>query len=80
LGGPKEIVTANSGVVVRTNGSGQSTEQLAISMAMAVSRLLEAPERMIELSHGALARAQQFILSKRIEALYPRAADFIKER
>jgi glycosyltransferase involved in cell wall biosynthesis len=80
LGGPKEIVTANSGVVIRTNGSGQSTEQLAISMAMAVARLLEAPERMTELSHGALARAQQFILSKRIEALYGHAADFIKER
>jgi glycosyltransferase involved in cell wall biosynthesis len=80
LGGPKEIVTDNSGIVVRTDGSGQNTERLAISVASAISRLLEAPDRMAELSSGALARAQQFILSKRITALYDRAADFIKER
>jgi glycosyltransferase involved in cell wall biosynthesis len=79
LGGPNDIVTANSGLVVRTNGSGQNTEQLVISIAMAISRLLESPERMAELSSGARARAQEFILSKRIPALYDRAADFIKD-
>jgi glycosyltransferase involved in cell wall biosynthesis len=78
LGGPSEIVTANSGIVVRTSDTQQNTEQLAISIATAIYRLLEAPERMAELSHGALARAQEFILSKRIAALYDRAADFVK--
>jgi glycosyltransferase involved in cell wall biosynthesis len=80
LGGPNEIVTANSGVVVRTSGSGQNTEQLAISMAAAISQLLEAPEKMAELSTGAIARAREFLLSKRIPALYHHAAGFIKER
>ena len=80
LGGPNDIVTANSGVVVSTNDSGQNTEQLAISMAAAISQLLEAPEKMTELSMGAIARAQEFILSKRIAALYHQAAGFIKER
>jgi glycosyltransferase involved in cell wall biosynthesis len=80
LGGPKEIVTANSGVLVRTSDSGQNTQQLAISMAAAISGLLESPERMAKLSSGAIARAQEFILSKRIKALYDRAMDFIRER
>jgi glycosyltransferase involved in cell wall biosynthesis len=77
LGGPKDIVTANSGVVVKTGG--QNTEELAISVAAAISRLLAAPQRIAELSRGARARAQEFILSKRIKALYDHAADFIKE-
>jgi len=76
LGGPKDIVTANSGVVVRTGG--QNTEQLAVSVAVEISHLLEAPERMAELSRGARARAREFILSKRIAALYDYAANVIK--
>jgi glycosyltransferase involved in cell wall biosynthesis len=79
LGGPADTVTDNSGVIVRTNGCGQNTAQLTISMARAISRLLEAPERLAELSCGARARAQEFILAKRIPALYDRAAEFIKE-
>jgi glycosyltransferase involved in cell wall biosynthesis len=77
LGGPSEIVTANSGVVVNT--SGQNTEQLAISMAAGISQLLEAPEKMAKLSTGAIARAQEFILSARIATLYDHAVGFIKE-
>ena len=80
LGGPNEIVTTNSGVVVSASGGGKNTEQLATSMAAAISQLLEAPEKMAELSTGAIARAQEFILSKRIAALYHHAAGFIKER
>ena len=48
-------------------------------MAAAISQLLEAPEKMAELSTGAIARAREFILSKRISALYHHAAGFIKE-
>jgi glycosyltransferase involved in cell wall biosynthesis len=80
LGGPNETVTADSGVIVRTKGSGQSTVQLADSMAAAISHLLKAPERLAVLSRGARLRAQDFILSKRIPALYDCAADFIKAR
>jgi glycosyltransferase involved in cell wall biosynthesis len=75
LGGPKEVVTANSGVVVKTDG--QNTEQLAILLAATISRLLESPEKITELSRGATMRAQEFILSKRIVELYDRAANFI---
>jgi glycosyltransferase involved in cell wall biosynthesis len=76
LGGPNEIVTADSGVVVRTSRSGQNTEQLATSIAAALSQLLQAPEEMSRLSKGAVARANEFILSKRIVALY-QAAGFV---
>jgi glycosyltransferase involved in cell wall biosynthesis len=79
LGGPNEIVTANSGVVVSARGGGQNTEQLATSMAAAISQLLETPGKIAELSTGAVVRAQEFILSKRIAALYD-TAGFIKER
>ena len=77
LGGPKEIVTGDCGAIVRT--SGKNTEQLAVSVAMVISELLESPKKMAELSQGAVARAQEFILSKRIVALYDRAAGFINE-
>jgi glycosyltransferase involved in cell wall biosynthesis len=78
LGGPKEIVTENSGVVVRTYG--QNTETLAISVATALFQLLVDPERLGELSRGAYARAEQFMLSKRVSALYNCAADFVSQR
>jgi glycosyltransferase involved in cell wall biosynthesis len=80
LGGPKDTVTDNCGVIVGTHGCAQNTAQLAISMATAMSRLLKAPERLAELSSGARARAREFILAKRIPVLYDRAAEFIKER
>jgi glycosyltransferase involved in cell wall biosynthesis len=75
LGGPKEIVTANSGVIVKT--SEQDSEQIAISLAETILSLLESPKKMAELSRGAIARAQEFILSKRIVELYDSAANFI---
>jgi glycosyltransferase involved in cell wall biosynthesis len=80
LGGPNEIVTTSSGVVVNASCGRKDTEQLATSMAAAISQLLETPEKIAELSAGAIARAQEFILSKRIAALYNHAAGFIKER
>jgi glycosyltransferase involved in cell wall biosynthesis len=79
LGGPNEIVTTNSGIVVSASGGEKNTEQLATSMTAAIFQLLETPEKMAELSTGAIARAQEFILSKRIAALYHHAAGFIQE-
>jgi glycosyltransferase involved in cell wall biosynthesis len=75
LGGPKEVVTFNCGVIVETRE--QNTERIAISLAEAIFSLLESPEKMAELSRGAITRAQEFILSKRIVELYDRAANFI---
>jgi glycosyltransferase involved in cell wall biosynthesis len=75
LGGPKEVVTSNCGVIVETRE--QNTERIAISLAEAIFSLLESPEKMGELSRGAVTRAQEFILSKRIVELYDRASKFI---
>jgi glycosyltransferase involved in cell wall biosynthesis len=71
LGGPKDIVTANSGVIVRTTGL--NTTQVASSIANEVSRLLKSSEKLTELSAGAISRAQEFILAKRVTGFYDHA-------
>jgi glycosyltransferase involved in cell wall biosynthesis len=75
LGGPKQIVTRESGIVVHTMG--RNTAQVGAAMAEEVSRLFAEPARLARLSAGAIARAQDFILSKRVAAFYRRATDFI---
>jgi glycosyltransferase involved in cell wall biosynthesis len=77
LGGPKDIVTSNSGVVVRNNG--QDTAQIATAMAREISRLVAAPDRLALLSAGAVSRAHDFILAQRIDRLYDCAMKFIAE-
>jgi glycosyltransferase involved in cell wall biosynthesis len=77
LGGPKDIVTPNSGVVIQDNG--QNTAQVAGKMAAEISRLLVSPERLAALSVGAVSRAREFILSKRIGDFYSCAMDFIAQ-
>jgi glycosyltransferase involved in cell wall biosynthesis len=77
LGGPKDIVTPNSGVVIKNNG--QNTTQIAAKMAAEISRLLVSPERFTALSAGAIARAREFILAKRIEDFYNCAMNFITQ-
>jgi glycosyltransferase involved in cell wall biosynthesis len=75
LGGPKDIVTPNSGVVVKNNG--QNTAQVAVAMAREISRLLASPDKLAVLSAGAVSRAQDFILAQRIERFYNCAMKFI---
>jgi glycosyltransferase involved in cell wall biosynthesis len=75
LGGPKDIVNADCGIVVGT--AGQNTGQVAAAMANEISRFFAEPARQATLSAGAIARAHEFILSKRVAALYERAASFI---
>jgi glycosyltransferase involved in cell wall biosynthesis len=77
LGGPKDMVTANSGVVVKNNG--QNTDQVATAMAREVSRLLESPDKLAALSIGAASRAQEFILAQRIKRFYDCAMEFIAQ-
>jgi hypothetical protein len=69
------LVTANSGVVVKNNG--QDSAQLATTMAGDICRLLASPEKLAALSAGAVARAQDFILSQRIKRFYDCAMEFI---
>jgi len=77
LGGPKDMVTPDSGVVVRSTG--QNTAQIAATMAMEIAHLLASPDKLSALSAGAVARARDFILAKRIEDFYNRAMKFINK-
>jgi glycosyltransferase involved in cell wall biosynthesis len=75
LGGPKEVVTPDSGVVVNNNG--QNTAQVATAMAKEISGLLASPGKLAALSPGAVMRAQEFILAQRIKGFYDCAMKFI---
>ena len=75
LGGPKQIVTPKSGLVVATDG--RNTAQVAAALADELFRLLSSSERMSALSAGAVARAREFLLSDRIAQFYRRAEETI---
>jgi glycosyltransferase involved in cell wall biosynthesis len=75
LGGPGDLVTSGCGIVVDT--AGLSTDQVAANMTGRIVEAWRSPSGLAQLSAGALARAEQFILSRRIEALYERAAPFL---
>ena len=76
LGGPKDIVTPNSGLVVETVGL--NTARVASTMARDISRLLASPDKLTALSAGAVLRAQEFNLALRINRLYDCAMRFAK--
>jgi glycosyltransferase involved in cell wall biosynthesis len=78
LGGPKEIVTPNSGVIVKT--SGLNTTQLASHMADEICDLFATPTKLAELSAGAIARAHDFLLPDRVAQFYREASKFIEGR
>jgi glycosyltransferase involved in cell wall biosynthesis len=71
LGGPKEIVTPRSGVVVGT--AGLTTGEVAARLADELCDLLKSPERMERLSAGAIERSQDFMISDRVARLYDEA-------
>ncbi len=75
LGGPRYVVTPDSGIVIDTTGL--NTERAAEVMADEISRLAAAPARLSALSEGAIARASQFVLHDRVASFYDYAADFI---
>jgi glycosyltransferase involved in cell wall biosynthesis len=75
LGGPRDMVTSDSGIVIETKG--RNTAQVAIIMADEISRLLETPMELTKLSAGAFARAHEFILSDRVREFYDIAMEFM---
>jgi glycosyltransferase involved in cell wall biosynthesis len=75
LGGPREIVTPDSGSVIGT--AGRNTAEVAATMADEMFQLLTSSARLSTLSAGAVARANDFILSNRIAKFYDCAADII---
>jgi glycosyltransferase involved in cell wall biosynthesis len=76
LGGPKEIVTPNSGIVIKTTGL--NTAQLASSIADEIYKALASPTTLTDLSRGAVSRATDFILPNRVARFYQEASRFIE--
>jgi glycosyltransferase involved in cell wall biosynthesis len=66
LGGPKEIVTPASGVIVDTTGL--DTSGVAARLAGELLALLADPERLAALSAGAVARTGEFFCAIRSSA------------
>jgi glycosyltransferase involved in cell wall biosynthesis len=78
LGGPKDTVTPNSGVIVKTDGL--NSAQLAARMADEICNLLNSPATLAKLSAGAISRAQDFLLPNRVAEFYRQACNFIETR
>jgi glycosyltransferase involved in cell wall biosynthesis len=78
LGGPRDMVTAGSGIVITT--ARRNTDQVATAMAAEISRLLDAPQEFTKLSAGAVARAREFILADRVREFYNVAMTFIAKK
>ena len=76
LGGPKDIVTLNSGVIIKTTGL--NTAQVASSMASEICDLFASPMTLAKMSAGAISRANDFILSNRVAQFYREALSFIE--
>ena len=78
LGGPKDIVTLNSGVIIKT--AGLNTAQLASRIAGELTDLISSPTRLAALSAGAISRATEFLLPNRVAQFYREAWQFIEDR
>ena len=75
LGGPRDLVTPGSGVIIETGG--RNTAEVAQQIADDIFRLIESPQRMSELSTGAVSRARDFLLRRRVKEFYDLAATFV---
>jgi glycosyltransferase involved in cell wall biosynthesis len=76
IGGPKEIVTPNSGVIIKTTGL--NTTQVASNIANEIYDVLKSPTTLTQLSSGAISRASEFILPNRVSRFYQEALRFIE--
>jgi glycosyltransferase involved in cell wall biosynthesis len=68
IGGPKEIVTPNSGIIVKT--AGLSTSQVAQCIADQIQNVCSSQTMWTELSIEAIARAKEFILRDQVNRFY----------
>jgi Glycosyl transferases group 1 len=75
IGGPKQIVTSDAGIVIST--AGRNTAQVAAAMADEIFDVLNSPSRLSALAFGASTRARQFMLPSRVAKFYDLAAEFI---
>ena len=72
LGGPKQIVTNASGIVVSSRS--RTATQVAQAMSDSMHEVLTDPVRLAALSEGALARAQEFMCASQIGKFYDTVA------
>jgi glycosyltransferase involved in cell wall biosynthesis len=75
LGGPKEIVTPASGIIVDTTGL--DTSGVAARLAEELRKVLGDPERLAALSVGAITRAGEFLLRNQVQRLYAQATEHL---
>ncbi len=75
LGGPRDIVTSSSGVIIKTEGL--NTDQVASIIAAQLCELLSSPTTLSALSAGAISRANEFLLPNRVAKFYEEAFKFI---
>jgi glycosyltransferase involved in cell wall biosynthesis len=76
LGGPKEIVTPESGLIIKTDGC--NTTQVASSIANELYNVLQSPSTLARLSSGAISRANNFIVTNRVASFYQEALGYIE--
>jgi glycosyltransferase involved in cell wall biosynthesis len=78
LGGPKDTVTPNAGVIIKT--AGLNTAQVASRIAAELTDLIASPTRLAALTAGAISRANEFLLPNRVTQFYREAWKFIEDR
>ncbi len=78
IGGPCEIVTPGSGLIIRTGQ--KNTHDVAEAMASEMYSLFADPDRLDSLSAGAIGRASEFIAAARVERFYRFAAEHVSTR
>jgi glycosyltransferase involved in cell wall biosynthesis len=76
LGGPKDIVTPQCGIIVKTGEL--TTAQVAARFADEIYVALSSPPLLAQLSAGAIARANEFLLSTNVTKLYDDACRVIR--
>jgi hypothetical protein len=75
LGGPQQIVTVESGIVISTKE--RSTSEVAKAMSDSMQALFSDPYRLEALSEGAIARAGTFLAAKQVGTFYDSVATAI---
>ena len=78
LGGPRDTVTPNAGVIIKT--AGLNTAQVASRIAAELTDLIASPTRLAALSAGAISRANEFLLANRVAQFYREAFKFVEDR
>jgi glycosyltransferase involved in cell wall biosynthesis len=73
LGGPRQIVTSKSGIVVPT--AGRDTVAVAAAMATEMAQMFADPAKLADLSRGAIERSRDFLLRDQIARFYTTAAE-----